>query len=77
MQTVTLEIQDSIYEKFIWLLKHFSKQEINIVDSSSSDTSKTSEDDEYLRNIDGMVDSIKEARKEENSTAVTLEKLDW
>ncbi len=34
-------------------------------------------DDEYLRSIDGMVQSIQEARKEPNCNGVTLDKLDW
>lgn len=34
-------------------------------------------DDEYLRSIDGMVQSIKEARREPDCNGVTLDKLDW
>ena len=34
MQTITLKIDDSISEKFFWLLKHFSKEEINILELS-------------------------------------------
>ena len=34
-------------------------------------------DDEYLRSIDGMVQSIKDVREEPESKGVTLDKLDW
>ncbi|CAI6144129.1 MAG: hypothetical protein SPLUMA1_SPLUMAMAG1_01566 [uncultured Sulfurimonas sp.] len=50
MKTVTLSISDGIYDKFFWLLKHFSKNEVNILEQS-----KFVSDDEYLRNIDGVM----------------------
>jgi len=31
MQTVTLNIDDSIFDKFRWLVSHFSNHEISIV----------------------------------------------
>ncbi len=34
-------------------------------------------DDEYLREIDGMVESIKEARNEPIENGVKLKELDW
>jgi hypothetical protein len=34
-------------------------------------------DDEYLRAIDGLVESIQEARKESDHHGLTLDKLDW
>ena len=34
-------------------------------------------DDEYLRSIDGMVQSIKKARSEPLQNGVSLEELDW
>lgn len=34
MKTVTLKIDNSIYEKFFWLLAHFSKNEIQILEPS-------------------------------------------
>jgi hypothetical protein len=34
-------------------------------------------DDEYLRSIDGMVQSIQQARAEPTENGVTLDKLDW
>lgn len=32
MQQVTLNIQDSISDKFFWLLSHFDKNEIEVVE---------------------------------------------
>lgn len=32
MQTVVLNINESVSEKFFWLLKHFDKSEIEVVD---------------------------------------------
>jgi hypothetical protein len=31
MQTITLQVQDKIYDKFLWFISHFSSQEINVV----------------------------------------------
>jgi hypothetical protein len=31
MQMITLEIQESVSEKFMWLLSHFQKDEIAII----------------------------------------------
>ncbi len=72
MQTITLKIDDSINEKFFWLLNHFSKNEIQILEQS-----EYMSDDDYLRKIDGMVQSIKEARNEPIERGVTLDKLEW
>ena len=72
MKTVTLKIEDSISDKFLWLLNHFSKNEIQILEQSDYVS-----DDEYLRSIEGMVESIKEARDEPIEKAVTLDKLKW
>jgi len=72
MQTVTLSISDGIYDKFFWLLKHFSKNEVNILEQS-----KFISDDEYLRSIDGMADSLKTSRAEPIENGVTEDKLDW
>lgn len=71
MKTLTLRIDDSIVEKFLWLLEQF-KSQIKILDQSDYVS-----DDEYLRSIDGMVQSIKEAREEPENKGVTLNKLDW
>ena len=72
MQTVTLQVQDGTYDKFLWLINHFSKQEVTVLEQS-----KYISDDTYLRNIDGMVQSIKEARSEPIENGVTLDKLEW
>ena len=72
MQTVTLKIEDSISDKFLWLLSHFNKKEIQILEQT-----EYINDDEYLRSIDGMVDSILEAREESMDKAITLDKLEW
>ena len=72
MKTVSLKIDNSIYEKFCWLLAHFSKNEIQILEQSDYLS-----DDDYLRTIDGMVQSINEARAEPEQQGMTLENLDW
>jgi hypothetical protein len=72
MKTVTLRIEDSINENFLWLLEHFSTNEIKILEQTDYIS-----DDEYLKSIDGMVQSIKKARKEPIENGVTLDKIDW
>ncbi|MFK5976137.1 MAG: hypothetical protein QM493_06480 [Sulfurovum sp.] len=72
MQTITLQIEDGIYDKFLWLLNHFSKQEVIVLDKSEYIS-----DDIYLRSIDGMVESIQDARNEPIANGVTLDKLEW
>ncbi len=72
MKTVTLKIDDSINDKFLWLLEHFSANEIKILEQS-----KYVSDDDYLRSIDGTVQSIQEARNEPIDKAVKLDDLDW
>jgi hypothetical protein len=59
MKTLTLKIEDSVSEKFLWLLEHFSSNEIKILEQTNYIS-----DDEYLRSISGMVESIQAARKE-------------
>ena len=72
MKTVTLLVDDSIEEKFRWLLEHFSQDGVKILEQSEYVS-----DDEYLRSIPGMEESIKEARKEPNDKGATLDELDW
>jgi len=72
MKTVTLRVDDSINDKFLWLLKHFSSNEIKILEQSDYIT-----DDDYLNSIKGMVQSINEARNEPTANGVTLDNLDW
>ena len=72
MQTLTLAIDDRVKDRFLWLLEHFSRDEIRILDQSDQVS-----DDEYLRAIDGMVDSIQEARREPADKGVDLDRLEW
>ena len=72
MRTITLQIDDSVRDKFLWLLDRFSRDEIKILDQSDYVS-----DDEYLRGIEGMLQSINSARTEPIEQGVTLDKLDW
>ena len=72
MQTVTLKIEDSISDKFLWLLDHFNQKEIKILEQSEYIS-----DDEYLRSINGMSESLFDARNEPIEKGVTLDKLEW
>jgi hypothetical protein len=72
MQTITLKIDEKIKDKFLWLLNHFTKNEVKILEQSEFVS-----DDEYLRSIHGMVQSLKDARNEPLENGVTIEKLDW
>ena len=72
MQTVTLKIEDNVYEKFTWLLKHFSQNEIEVIDET-----KYLSDDDYLRSVKGMEESIIQASNEPIEKYVTADKLDW
>jgi hypothetical protein len=72
MKTLTLSIDDSVSDKFMWLLQHFSANEIRVLSSEA-----TMSDDDYLRSIDGIVNSIQQARAEPLSMGVSLQQLDW
>ena len=72
MRTITLQIDDSINEKFLWLLEHFSRDEIKILEQSDYVS-----DDEYLRGIEGMVQTIQAARDESIEQSLSLDELDW
>ncbi|MFI3222761.1 MAG: hypothetical protein QX191_06965 [Methylococcaceae bacterium] len=72
MKTVTLRVDDSINDKFFWLLKHFSTNEIKILEQSDYIN-----DDDFLNSINGMVQSISEARNEPITNGVTQNDLDW
>jgi hypothetical protein len=72
MRTITLQIDDSINEKFLWLLDRFSRDEIKILEQSDFVS-----DDEYLRGIEGMVQSIQAARDESIEQSLSLDELDW
>lgn len=72
MKTITLKIDDRINEQFMTLLKHFSENELRILEESEYIS-----DDDYLRSLSGMVESIKKARNEPVENGVTLDELDW
>lgn len=72
MKIITLKIEDSVDEKFLWLLNHFSKNEIEILDRTTYQT-----DDEFLKSIKGMEESIIEDSKSHIGDYVTEDKLDW
>ena len=72
MKTVTLKRDDSIHEKFTWRLEHFSGSGITILEQA-----EYLSDDDYLRSIDGMAQSLQEAQQEPLKYGVTLEKLEW
>jgi hypothetical protein len=72
MRTITLQIDDSISEKFLWLLDRFSRDEIKILEQSDYVS-----DDEYLRGIEGMIQSIQAARDESIEQRLSLDELDW
>jgi hypothetical protein len=72
VQTITLKIEDSINDKFLWLLNHFSKNELEILDKTTYQT-----DDEFLKSIKGMEESIIKDSKDSMKNYVAEEKLDW
>ena len=72
MQTITLNIDDSIKDKFFGLLNHFSKNEVEILDTTTYQT-----DDEYLKSIKGMEKSIIEASNAPIEKYLTEDELDW
>ncbi|MGE4501648.1 MAG: hypothetical protein AB7D03_02125 [Thiomicrospira sp.] len=72
MKTLTLQVDDAVSEKFLWLLQHFSPNEVAIID-----TEIALSDDEYLKGIHGMAESLHQARSEPNHQGVKLQQLDW
>jgi hypothetical protein len=72
MQTITLKLEDSISDKVLWLLKHFDKNELEILDTSYYES-----DDEYLKSIKGMQESIIKASNEPIENYVTRDELEW
>ena len=72
MKTLTLKIDDSVSDKFLWLLQHFSQNEVSIVEAG-----EFLSDDTYLRSVEGMVASIERARTESASNGVPFNQLDW
>jgi hypothetical protein len=72
MQTVTLKLEDSVSEKIFWLLKHFDKKEVEILEHTTYQS-----DDEYLKSIKGMKESIIKASKEPIENYATRDELEW
>jgi hypothetical protein len=72
VQTLTLKIDDSISDKVLWLLNHFNKNELEILEQTTYQS-----DDEYLKSIEGMQESIIKASKEPIENFTTRDKLDW
>jgi hypothetical protein len=72
MRTITLQIDDSVNEKFLCLLDRFSRDEIKILEQSDYVS-----DDEYLRGIEGIIQTIQAARNESIEQSLSLEELDW
>ena len=72
MRTITLQIDDSVNEKFLCLLDRFSRDEIKILEQSDYVS-----DDEYLRGIEGMIQIIQAARDESIEQSLSLDELDW
>jgi hypothetical protein len=68
----SLKIEDNISDKFLWLLNHFSQNEVEILDKTTYQS-----DDDYLRSIKGMEESIIQASNEPIENYVTSDKLDW
>ncbi|MGY5351047.1 tRNA pseudouridine synthase A [Wenyingzhuangia sp. IMCC45533] len=55
MHTIQLKISDKVYDKFIWLLSKFNKEEIEIIDENSEFTSNS----DYLLNELSEIESGK------------------
>jgi len=72
MQTLTLKIEDNIFDKFLWLLNHFNSKEIEIVEKKVYQN-----DDEYLRSIPNMENSIIKASNEPIENYISRDELDW
>jgi len=72
MQMVTLKIDDNISDKFLWLLHHFNQNEIEVIEHTTYKS-----DDEYIKSIKGLEESIIEASNEKIENYVTREELEW
>jgi len=70
MQTITLRVEDSASEKILWLLNHF-KNEVEILERTIYES-----DDEYLKSIKGMEESIIKASNEPIENYVIRDELE-
>ena len=61
METITLKVNDSVFDKFQWLISHFSKNEIEVV--NEIDVSKLSiKDFDYIS--DEKMNKLKQASED-------------
>ena len=69
MHTIQLQISDAIYDQITTsgmdIQARFDKFVAELID------------DEYLRSIDGMVESIRDARNTLSEQGVSIDKLEW
>jgi len=72
MQTVTLKIEDSISDKFLWLLNHFNQKEIEILEKTEYES-----DDEYIKSVEGMQESIIKSSSIDMKDYVSRDEFDW
>lgn len=72
MIEITLKIDDRIADNFLWLLSTHFDGEIKILEYSDHVT-----EDNYLRSIPGMVESLKKAREEPVKNGICMQTLGW
>lgn len=65
MQTIRLRVNDNVYKNLIWLLKRFSKDELEIIE----------EDEEFLSVQEGLNKSLEEV-EQGNEEFIDLQQLD-
>lgn len=53
MQTVTLQIDDKVSDKFLWLLNHFSPSEVKVINNTPKTKPQSS-------NIESLAGSLSE-----------------
>jgi hypothetical protein len=71
MKTIHLKISDNVYDKFIWLLSKFSKEEIEIInDDANFMATKT-----YLQNELSEIDAGKTSFVSEEELEFRLNKI--
>ena len=69
MQTITLQVNEGIFDKFQWLMSHFSKDEVSIV--NEIDISKLPEhnfdyiSDEKLNELDEISQNYKSGERDD------------
>ncbi|KIM07926.1 MAG: hypothetical protein KU38_10270 [Sulfurovum sp. FS08-3] len=63
MPTITLQVNDNVYEKFQWLLSHFHKDEIDIMHPSKEEFDYIS--DEKMQELKNISNNYKSGKKDE------------